>query len=53
MLEKFLRVLKRFQNIYLKYSSLAVIKAVVGMRTLCQNNFRNNRMQKESGIMLE
>ena len=25
----------------------------LGMRTLCRNNFRNNRMQKESGIMLE
>ena len=26
---------------------------LVGMRTLCRNNFGNNRMQKESGIMLE
>ena len=25
----------------------------LGMRTLCWNNFGNNRMQKESGIMLE
>ena len=25
----------------------------IGMRTLCWNNFGNNRMQKESGIMLE
>ena len=26
---------------------------LIGMRTLCWNNFGNNRMQKKSGIMLE
>ena len=29
------------------------LTAYIGIRTLCWNNFGNNRMQKESGIKLE
>ena len=29
------------------------VRRSLGMRTLCRNNFGNNRMRKESGIMLE
>ena len=39
-----------FITLYFYFYSLNL---VVGMRTLCWNNFGNNKMQKESGIMLE
>ena len=34
-------------------SDCAKVETHLGMRTLCWNNFGNNRMRKESGIMLE
>ena len=40
------------QNVDIMYMQHSY-ESSLGMRTLCRNNFRNNRMQKESGITLE
>ena len=47
--------------VYLQYSAVLLLilvsvrlgKNLIGMRTLCRNNFGNNGMQKELRIMLE
>ena len=40
-------------NIWVDWRQQDLILDTLGMRTLCWNNFGNNRMQKESRIMLK
>ena len=37
----------------IKEHQMDLLASLIGMHTLCWNNFGNNTIQKESGIMLE
>ena len=47
------RLIALHRKIFMVKKTKTMNALCLGMRTLCWNNFWNNRMEKESGIMLE